>query len=35
MFLTLLVGTLASFTIGRMRIRHGWLLTKRRAAEPM
>jgi multiple sugar transport system permease protein len=27
MFLTLLVGTLASFTIGRMRIRHGWLLT--------
>ena len=27
MFLTLLVGTLASFTIGRMRIRHGWVLT--------
>ena len=27
MFLTLLIGTLASFTIGRMRIRHGWLLT--------
>src|SRR5262249_13679752 len=27
MFLTLLIGTLAAFTIGRMRIRHGWLLT--------
>src|SRR5437667_7013870 len=27
MFLALLIGTLASFTIGRMRIRHGWLLT--------
>ncbi|MBI3516323.1 MAG: carbohydrate ABC transporter permease [Proteobacteria bacterium] len=27
MFLVLLIGTLAGFTIGRMRIRHGWLLT--------
>lgn len=27
MFLTLLIGTLASFTIGRMRLRQGWLLT--------
>jgi multiple sugar transport system permease protein len=27
MFLTLLIGSLASFTIGRMRIRNGWLLT--------
>jgi multiple sugar transport system permease protein len=26
-FFTLLIGTLASFAIGRMRIRHGWLLT--------
>jgi multiple sugar transport system permease protein len=26
-FFTLLVGTLASFAVGRMRIRHGWLLT--------
>ena len=24
---TLLIGTLASFAIGRMRIRHGWLIT--------
>jgi multiple sugar transport system permease protein len=27
MFLTLAVGSLASFTIGRMRIKHGWLLS--------
>ncbi|HJS88231.1 MAG TPA: carbohydrate ABC transporter permease [Acetobacteraceae bacterium] len=27
MFLTLLIGTLASFTVGRMRVRKGWLLT--------
>jgi multiple sugar transport system permease protein len=27
MFLTLGVGSLASFTIGRMRIKHGWLLS--------
>ncbi len=27
MFLTLLIGSLASFTIGRMRLRHSWLLT--------
>ena len=27
MFLTLLVGSLASFTVGRMRLRQGWLLT--------
>jgi len=27
MFLTLLVGSLTSFTVGRMRLRHGWLLT--------
>ncbi len=27
MFLTLLIGTLASFTVGRMRLRKGWLLT--------
>ena len=27
MFLTLLIGSLASFTVGRMRLRHGWLLT--------
>ena len=27
MFLTLLIGSLASFTIGRMRIRHGWMLS--------
>lgn len=26
-FLTLLVGSLASFSIGRMRIRHGWLVS--------
>jgi len=26
-FLTLLIGTLASFTVGRMRLRNGWLLT--------
>jgi len=27
MFLTLFIGSLASFTIGRMRLRHAWLLT--------
>lgn len=27
MFLTLLIGSLASFTVGRLRLRHGWLLT--------
>jgi multiple sugar transport system permease protein len=27
MFLTLLIGSLASFTVGRMRIRHGWMLS--------
>jgi multiple sugar transport system permease protein len=27
MFLTLLIGSLASFTVGRMRLRKGWLLT--------
>jgi multiple sugar transport system permease protein len=27
MFMTLLIGTLASFTVGRLRLRHGWLLT--------
>ncbi len=27
MFLTLLIGSLASFTVGRMRMRNGWLLT--------
>ena len=27
MFLTLLVGSMTSFTVGRMRLRHGWLLT--------
>jgi multiple sugar transport system permease protein len=27
MFMTLLIGTLTSFTVGRMRMRHGWLLT--------
>jgi multiple sugar transport system permease protein len=27
MFLTLAVGSLASFTIGRMRIKHGWMLS--------
>ena len=27
MALTLLIGSLASFTVGRMRLRHGWLLT--------
>ena len=27
MFLTLLIGSLASFTVGRMRIRNGWLLS--------
>ena len=26
-FLTLSIGSLASFTVGRMRLRHGWLLT--------
>ena len=26
-FLTLAIGSLASFSIGRMRIRNGWLLT--------
>ncbi len=26
-FLTLLIGSLASFAIGRMRIRHGWMLS--------
>ena len=26
-FLTLLIGSLTSFSIGRMRIRHGWLLS--------
>jgi multiple sugar transport system permease protein len=27
MFLTLFIGSLTSFTIGRLRLRHGWLLT--------
>ncbi|HET6183471.1 MAG TPA: carbohydrate ABC transporter permease [Acetobacteraceae bacterium] len=27
MFLTLLIGSMASFTVGRMRLRNGWLLT--------
>ena len=27
MLLTLLIGSLTSFTIGRLRLRHGWLLT--------
>jgi multiple sugar transport system permease protein len=27
MFFTLLIGSLASFTVGRMRIRNGWMLT--------
>jgi multiple sugar transport system permease protein len=27
MFLTLLIGSLASFTIGRMRMRHSWMLS--------
>jgi multiple sugar transport system permease protein len=27
MFLTLLIGTMASFTVGRMRLRKGWMLT--------
>ena len=27
MFMTLLIGSLASFTVGRMRLRNGWLLT--------
>ncbi|MGD0103267.1 MAG: carbohydrate ABC transporter permease, partial [Rhodopila sp.] len=27
MFLTLLIGSLTSFTVGRLRLRHGWLLT--------
>ncbi len=27
MFLTLLVGSMTSFTISRLRLRHGWLLT--------
>ncbi len=26
-FLTLAIGTLTSFTVGRLRIRHGWMLT--------
>jgi len=26
-FLTLSIGSLASFTVGRMRLRHGWMLT--------
>jgi multiple sugar transport system permease protein len=27
MFMTLLIGSLTSFTVGRLKIRHGWLLT--------
>jgi multiple sugar transport system permease protein len=27
MFLTLLIGSMASFTVGRMRLKNGWLLT--------
>ena len=27
MFLTVLIGSLASFALGRMRLRHGWLLS--------
>jgi multiple sugar transport system permease protein len=27
MFLTLLIGSLTSFTVGRLRLRHGWMLT--------
>ena len=27
MFLTLLIGSMASFTVARLRLRHGWLLT--------
>jgi multiple sugar transport system permease protein len=27
MFLTLLIGSMASFTVGRMRLRNGWVLT--------
>jgi multiple sugar transport system permease protein len=27
MFLTLLIGSLASFTVGRLRLRNGWMLT--------
>ena len=27
MFMTLTIGSLASFTIGRMRIKHGWMLS--------
>jgi multiple sugar transport system permease protein len=27
MFLTLVIGTLASFTVGRMRLRNGWILS--------
>jgi multiple sugar transport system permease protein len=27
MFITLLIGSLTSFTVGRIRIRHGWMLT--------
>jgi multiple sugar transport system permease protein len=27
MFLTLAIGSLASFTVGRMRIKHGWMLS--------
>ena len=30
-FLTLLIGSLASFTVGRMRLRNGWMLTQRGA----
>jgi len=26
-FLTLLIGSLASFSIGRMRLKHGWLVS--------
>ena len=32
-FLTLLIGSLASFSIGRMRIRHGWLVIERGAVD--
>ncbi len=27
MFMTLFIGSLTSFTVGRLRIRHGWILT--------
>jgi len=30
-FLTLFIGSLASFTVGRMRLRNGWMLTNCRA----